>query len=172
MELDKYTVNADSRPIALTLGDPAGVGPEVAARLLAGGLQTGSPAWRRPVLCVGSRWALEEGARVASVRLPEIPSVSGADEVVAPLALLDLEMVVPDFEFGRVDASCGQLAVQSVETAARLCLEGGVAGMVPCPINKEAIHAAGYVDDIGHRIDSATRWSSTNTAWPRASGRR
>jgi 4-hydroxythreonine-4-phosphate dehydrogenase len=164
MELDKYTADTDSRPLALTLGDPAGVGPEVAARLLAGGLQAGSRTWHRPVLCVGARWALEEGARVAGVRLPDVPSVSSAAEVATPLALLDLDMAVPGFEFGRVDASCGQLAVQAVETAARLCLEGSVAGMVTCPINKEAIHAAGYVDDIGHQEILARLAGTSRTA--------
>ena len=73
-------------------------------------------------------------------------------------------MVVPGFEFGRVDASCGQLAVQAVETAARLCLEGSVAGMVTCPINKEAIHAAGYVNDIGHQEILARLAGTSRTA--------
>ena len=173
MELDKYTAKhtgaADCRPLAVTLGDPAGIGPEVAARLLAGGVPArgvlaGPQSWSRPLLFVGARWALEEGARVAGVRLPDLQPVSSAEEVEAPFALLDLDIVVPGFHFGRVDASCGELAVQAVETAARLCLEGSVAGMVTCPIHKEAIHAAGYVNDIGHQEILARLAGTSRTA--------
>lgn len=173
MELDKYTDKhtggADCRPLAVTLGDPAGIGPEVAARLLAGGrsaskVLTGPQIRTRPLLFVGARWALEEGARVAGVRLPDVQPVSSAEEVEAPFALLELDIVVPAFRFGRVDASCGKLAVQAVETAARLCLEGSVAGMVTCPIHKEAIHAAGFVDDIGHQEILARLSRTSRTA--------
>lgn len=145
--------------MVVTLGDPAGIGPEVAARMLAG-----PHSWSRPLLFVGARWALEEGARVAGVRLPDLQPVSSAAQVETPLALLDLDVSVPGFRFGRVDASCGKLAVQAVETAARLCLQGHVAGMVTCPIHKEAIHAAGYVDDIGHQEILARLAGTSRTA--------
>lgn len=144
--VDEYTVSGGSRPLAVTLGDPAGIGPEVVARYLADG-----PAAERPLLLVGSRWALEAGARAAAVELPPLPDVRSAGEASAPLALLDVGIDVPGFRFGRVDAGCGEVAVRSVETAARACLAGEVAGMVTAPIHKEAIHAAGYVNDIGHQ---------------------
>jgi 4-hydroxythreonine-4-phosphate dehydrogenase len=66
--------------------------------------------------------------------------------------LLDLGIPEPeDFRFGQVQARCGELAVQAVEWAATRCLQGELAAMVTAPINKEAIHAAGYVNDIGHQ---------------------
>lgn len=144
---DEHTVSAPSAPLALTLGDPAGIGPEVAARWLIERAERPG----RPVLLIGSRWALEAGAEAAGIRLPPIPAVRAAAEMRGPLALLDLGIAVPDFAFGRVDARCGEIAVRAVETAARACLDGSAAGMVTCPIHKEAIHAAGYVDDIGHQ---------------------
>ncbi|HEX7035564.1 MAG TPA: 4-hydroxythreonine-4-phosphate dehydrogenase PdxA [Pseudomonadales bacterium] len=141
--VDEHT---ESAPLALTLGDPAGIGPEVAARWLAARAQRPG----RPVLLIGTRWALEAGAESARVRLPPIPNVTSPAETAGPLALLDLGIAVPDFAFGRIDARCGAIAVRAVETAARACLDGSAAGMVTCPIHKEAIHAAGY-DDIGHQ---------------------
>jgi 4-hydroxythreonine-4-phosphate dehydrogenase len=129
-------------PIAVTLGDPAGIGPEVAAKLLA----AGPPA---PLVLIGSRWALEAGAAAASVSLPPIPAVSAPGD--EPLAIIDMGGSGDGFRFGVVDAQCGRIAVQSIELAAGLALDRKIAAMVTCPINKEAIHAAGYVDDIGHQ---------------------
>ena len=133
------------KPIAITLGDPAGIGPEVAARVLAGGL----PAV--PLLLVGNRSALEQGAVAAGVNLPGIPTIQSNEVGVAPLAFIEIDPGMTEFRLGEVDAACGRLAVRSVERATGLCLAAEVSAMVTCPINKEAIHAAGYVDDIGHQ---------------------
>jgi 4-hydroxythreonine-4-phosphate dehydrogenase len=163
--MDEYTVSEASAPLGLTLGDPAGIGPEVAARVLAAGRQP-----RRPLLLVGTGWALEAGARAAGVTLPPIQAVASVEEVREPLALLDLDIGVADFVFGRVQAGCGEVAVRAVETAARACLGGQLAGMVTCPIHKEAIHAAGYVDDIGHQEIlgrlTGTDWTATMLMTP------
>lgn len=159
--VDEYTASDSGRPLALTLGDPAGIGPEVVARYLAG---QGRSTLTRPLLLVGSRWALEAGARAATVTLPPLPTVPSASEVDGPVSLLDVDIDVPGFCFGRVDAGCGEVAVRSVEAAARACLAGEVAGMVTAPIHKEAIHAAGYVDDIGHQEILSRLTGSTATA--------
>ncbi len=142
------------KPIAVTLGDPAGIGPEVAARVLAEvSAVTEGPgvAEMPPLLLVGGRWALERGARAAGVCLPDIADVQSVPERPQPLMMMDLQGEPPGFRFGEVDAACGRLAVTAVERAARLCMDGTVAAMVTCPIHKEAIHAAGCVDDIGHQ---------------------
>ncbi len=149
--------------IAVTLGDPAGIGPEVLAKVLAG-LER-DPAL--PLTLVGSRWALERGAAAAAVTLPALPLVAGPTEQTGPLGIVETTSgtaALPDFEFGRVSADCGRLAVEAVETAAGWCQEGSVAAMVTCPINKEAIHAAGYVDDIGHQEILARLTGATATA--------
>jgi 4-hydroxythreonine-4-phosphate dehydrogenase len=120
-----------------------------------------------PITLIGARWALEKGAAAAGVELPEIPAVATADLQTTPIALIDVAESLPaatetQFEFGKVDAGCGLLAVRSVECAAEHCMAGQVSAMVTCPINKEAVHAAGFVDDIGHqeilsRLTAATR---------------
>ncbi|HEY5678449.1 MAG TPA: 4-hydroxythreonine-4-phosphate dehydrogenase PdxA [Pseudomonadales bacterium] len=154
----------DDRPIAMTLGDPAGIGPEVAARLIAGGSLEGK------LLLVGSAWALGKGAEAAGVRLPDVEVVDDAGAIRGQVGLIDLGGEPESFRFGEVNAACGALAVRAVEGAARLCLAGKVAAMVTCPINKAAVHAAGYTDDIGHqeilaRLTGAS-WTATMLMTP------
>ena len=137
-------------PLLVTLGDPAGIGPEVAAKMIA---TTPSPD---PVVLVGCRWALARAADACRLELPTVPGLGalsdGANGLAPGYHLLDLGIEEPgDFQFGTVSEAAGEVAVQSVERAARACLDGAAAAMVTCPINKEAIHAAGYVDDIGHQ---------------------
>jgi 4-hydroxythreonine-4-phosphate dehydrogenase len=142
---------ATERPrIAITLGDPAGVGPEVLAKALA----SGAIAERCDPVLIGPAWALAAGAAAAAVHLPANVACAGVD---VPRAA--------DFAFGTVTAACGHAAVQAVERAARMAMAGEVAAMVTCPINKAAVHAAGYNDDIGHqeilaRLTGA-RWTAT-----------
>ena len=152
-----------SPPLAITLGDPAGIGPEVAAKLIA----NWQPAsGERGCLFIGSRWALVHGARVAGCEaaLARLAPVADPGELDFGLGLLDLGGEPDAFEFGAVDAHCGDLAVRAVETAAGFCLQGSVAGMVTCPLNKAAIHAAGYVDDLGHQEILARLTGATSTA--------
>jgi 4-hydroxythreonine-4-phosphate dehydrogenase len=148
----------------MTLGDPAGIGPEVAARLIAGGSLEGK------LLLVGSAWALGKGAEAAGVRLPDVEVVDDAGAIRGQVGLIDLGGEPESFRFGEVNAACGALAVRAVEGAARLCLAGKVAAMVTCPINKAAVHAAGYTDDIGHqeilaRLTGAS-WTATMLMTP------
>lgn len=150
-------------PIAITLGDPAGIGSEVAIKVAT------KITPQTPWLLVGSRWSLEASAEAAGVRCPEIATVTDPAEMTGQglsIALYDVGLERPaDFEFGRVQAACGEVAVRSVEWAARACLAGTLAAMVTCPLNKEAIHAAGYTNDLGHqeilgRLSGAT-WTAT-----------
>ena len=119
--------------IGVTLGDPAGIGPEVFARVL-------DDASRKcEIVVYGTQWALELGAKIAGV------SPNGRYKLV------DVGIDKPvDFEFGVVSSVCGRIAVKSVEAAAADALSGQIDGMMTCPLNKEAIHAAGY-SDIGHQ---------------------
>ena len=113
--------------IGVTLGDPAGIGPEVFARVL-------DEASRKcEIVVYGTRWALELGAKIAGV------SLNGRYKIV------DVGIDEPaDFEFGVVSAVCGRIAVESVEAAAADALSGQIDAMMTCPLNKEAIHAAGF----------------------------
>lgn len=152
-------------PLAITLGDPAGIGAEVAAKVLA------SATPDHPWVLVGSRWSLAQGAEVAGVTLPEIQALNSLHELRGPLGFIDVGIDKPaDFRYGEVQAECGRIAVHAVEWAARACLGGELAAMVTCPLNKEAIHQAGYVDDLGHQEILArladVEWTATMLMTP------
>ena len=120
--------------IGITLGDPAGIGPEVAVKAL--------HAAHRPAaeyVVYGPAWVLEMGARQSGLPVPECETV----DVDAPPG--------DDFRVGTVSAACGEAGVRTVERCAQAAIAGDVAAMMTCPLHKEAIHAAGYVEDIGHQ---------------------
>jgi 4-phospho-D-threonate 3-dehydrogenase / 4-phospho-D-erythronate 3-dehydrogenase len=140
--------------IAISAGDPAGIGAEVLAKTLASGA---IDELCRPVV-VGARWALDAGAKAAGVDLRNHH-------------FIDVDVPLPaDFRFGEVSAACGTVAVRAVERAAAITQRGDVAAMVTCPINKEAVHAAGFVDDIGHQEILArltgSKWTATMLMTP------
>jgi 4-hydroxythreonine-4-phosphate dehydrogenase len=149
-------------PLAVTLGDPAGIGPEVAARVIASSSRRAADS--RPLVLIGSRWALDRGAAAARISLPDIVEIRSPGELRCEIGIIDLGDEPQVFEFGVVSSHCGSLAVRAVEQAASLCLAGAVAGMVTCPINKAAIHAAGYVGDIGHQEILARLTGAESTA--------
>ena len=137
-----------AKPIAITLGDPAGVGPEVVLKTV---LTTPQP--KHPWILIGSLWSLQRSAGALGLPMPDIDEINSIAEATAPVSLLQPGScpAPADFAFGKVQVACGELAVRSVEFAARACLAAEVSAMVTAPIHKEAIHAAGYVDDIGHQ---------------------
>ena len=152
------TPTASSLPIAITMGDPAGVGPEILARTLLDGGKNGDARDKKIEterirwILVGAKWALEKGAATLSRALPPLHHIAAPYEAVPGWNLLDLGRPEPeDFRIGNVQSACGELAVKAVEWAATRCLQRELAAMVTAPINKEAIHAAGYVNDIGHQ---------------------
>ena len=129
------------------MGDPAGIGPEVLVKALHARDPEGPP-----LVLIGSRWALAAGAAAAGLPEPDLPEISAPDELNGGVGIVEIGTGRPaGFRMGAVDAACGAHAVVAVERAAELCMAGRLAAMVTAPINKEAVHAAGYVDDIGHQ---------------------
>ena len=116
--------------IAITMGDPAGVGPELCLRLLAN----------------------------ESVREFCVPIVFGDLGVLNPLAdwldwpepnprdILDFNTEPPEdpFQPGKVSAACGAAAYRYFTFAIDEALAGRVDAIATCPINKESLHAAGF----------------------------
>jgi len=134
--------------IGITLGDPAGIGPEIAVKAL-----NAEDRPRAEFVLYGPSWALELGAEQASLPIP--PQCERVDVDVPRPA---------DFRVGTVSAGCGEAGVAAVERCARDAMEGTVAAMMTCPLHKEAIHAAGYVDDIGHQEILGRLSGATSTA--------
>jgi 4-hydroxythreonine-4-phosphate dehydrogenase len=129
--------------IAITLGDPAGIGPEVVVRAwmdplvhkFCRPLVVGHPDMvRRAVRLVGSTARVDEIAAPDQAQpVPDlIPCLrSGGDEVLAVMS-------------GRVDARGGQAAYDALVAAARAALAGEIDALVTAPLNKKALWEAGH----------------------------
>jgi len=126
-------------PLALTLGDPAGIGPEIVVK-----------AWRAlrleqvPFFVVGDAQALRSAptATAGIVRTVSSPdAVAGAFPDAIPV--LDLPLRGPVVAGQPTPAAAGAI-IQWIETAVGLALSGTVAGVVTAPIAKAPLYAAGF----------------------------
>lgn len=117
-----------ARPrLALTVGDPAGIGPEIVLKALA---HAGVP--KAEWVVYGSRTGLEHAA--AALGLPTLQA-SGASVV---------DVGGSEVECGVVSAEAGRQAALAVINAAEDSLKGDLQGLVTAPLNKEAMHIAGF----------------------------
>ena len=127
--------------VALTLGDPAGIGPEIALKAL----RKRSLLREIKLVFIGDLFVLKRAAhRVPSVPLP--PDFATFEEIAASgtyPCLLNLQHPHFAFSFGRVNARCGQLSIDYLNTAIRLAQAKAVDGIVTGPIHKQAWAAAG-----------------------------
>jgi 4-hydroxythreonine-4-phosphate dehydrogenase len=120
-------VNRSPRRLALTCGDPAGIGPEIVLKALAHA-ERPAAEW----VVYGPLSVLDARARVFGLR---------------PLAELGVACVDVGGEaipLGCVSAAGGRAAADAVLHAAQDALAGRLAGLVTAPINKESLHAAGH----------------------------
>jgi len=130
--------------IAMTMGDAAGVGPEVIMKSLA------HPKLYRQCrpLVIGDAARLREAGRIAGCRL-EVRSFS-VDEVDRALFrrgtvdCIDLKLIPKDLPWGQLSAVAGDAAFRYVEVAAKLASSGKVAAICTAPLNKEALQAGGH----------------------------
>ena len=134
--------------IAVTMGDPAGVGPEIVAQALAA-RETLEAA---DCVVIGDKKIMERAANIAGASLA-VRAVKSPDEgeyKAGALNLIDMDNVdMGAFGFGRVSGMCGRAACQYIEESCRLAMAGKVDAVATAPINKESLRAGG-VDFIGH----------------------
>jgi 4-hydroxythreonine-4-phosphate dehydrogenase len=145
-ELPMLDAMTNSLPrIAVTMGDPAGVGPELCLRLLANAelarecvpVVFGDAGVLRRV---AEKLALPFRAPVmAQAEWPKASPTTNAPAVL-DLPCVDAAAVTP----GQVDARCGEAAFRYVIAAIEAGLAGEVDAITTAPLNKEALHAAGH----------------------------
>lgn len=134
--------------VAITLGDPAGTGPEIIAKALA------LPEVRSlaRLLIVGDAATLD-GAQTytgTKLRLHAVGDVAAACFAPDTVDVLDLKNVdLARLQLGRVDPMAGQAAYEAIRAATELALAGRVAAIVTSAINKAALNQAGHHFD-GH----------------------
>ena len=122
-------------PLALSLGEPAGIGPEIIAA-----------AWRAlsesgPAFCVIGDAAL---MRTQGVPVQAVPSITEAASVFArALPVLDLPLPAP-VSPGRPEPANAASVADCIETAVCLALSGEASGVVTSPIAKAPLYAAGF----------------------------
>lgn len=132
-------------PIAITLGDPAGIGPEIIAKafcdapdVVAGCFVVGDLAHLRR--------ATHTVAAADAIPWPVAVIERPADAAHVPPRCIPLLQVGPQQQlvpWGRVDARAGKMAADAVQWAARAALQGDIAALVTAPLHKEALSAAG-----------------------------
>jgi 4-phospho-D-threonate 3-dehydrogenase / 4-phospho-D-erythronate 3-dehydrogenase len=128
--------------VAVTMGDPAGVGPEIIAKTFA------DPDFhaRNRALVVGDAGMLKRAAQLVGLPLEinEIPEPEDATFTPGTADVLQVGELPPDLPFGELDARAGDAAFRYVEKATGLASAGRVAAIATAPLNKEAMHLAGH----------------------------
>ncbi len=152
-----------SKPcLAVTMGDPAGIGAEIVVKTF----DDSSIFDRARPFVIGSVACLELALEQTGIQVP-VNRIRSVDDLIDSSGIQVLEPVdfdISKLSIGKVSATCGDAAVKYFEAAVRLCQDNAVQGVVTCPINKEAVHAAGYHGDIGHQEILARMTGSRLTA--------
>jgi len=140
-------MNPLSRPIAITMGDPAGVGPEIIAKVFAQHAEASAGC-----IVVGDVSVLRRAVQAASLVLPVAVIESPSDAAEVPPRCLPVwpsSRLAEPVPWGQVSAQAGRAAAAAIEQAAQAALSGQVAALVTAPLHKESLAAAG-VSHPGH----------------------
>jgi 4-hydroxythreonine-4-phosphate dehydrogenase len=146
--------------LLITLGDVAGIGPEIVAR-----------AWpllvrqARPVVVGDADW-VDRGIRLAgtSATVQALSRVAEANPAEAVIPVLSATKAnLKDVQVGRVSPAAGQAAYDFLCKAIDLTMAGEADGIVTCPLHKEGLHAAG-IKHPGHTEILAERTGTNEFA--------
>jgi len=148
----------DLPAIAITMGDPAGIGPEIIVKALS---DKEIFKFSRPVVLGDSRVLSSTISKMCQdISLHETTSPSEAVAMPGRINLLAISDLKGQTEFaGKPTIEGGNAMVEYVVRAADMCMKGFVGAMVTCPISKVLMHRAGYSYDghtqlIAHLTDS------------------
>ena len=132
--------SSEQLPMAITMGDACGIGPEIIAKLYA------DDASLPPSLVIG-----DEGILQRAIRLLELPVTlraidSPEDFQLMPYTInvISLSHLPDDLPFGQLDARAGKAAFDYIWTGIDLALQNRIRAVVTAPINKEALRLAGF----------------------------
>lgn len=134
----------EQKPIlGITMGDPAGIGPEITAKALAK-KEIGEIC--RP-LVVGDAGVMKQAAKIVGVNLEinAIPDVEKARFEYGVMNVIDLNNVdLAKLEYGKVSAMAGKAAFEAIKKVIELAMAKKIDATITGPINKESINLAGY----------------------------
>ncbi|GGT17056.1 4-hydroxythreonine-4-phosphate dehydrogenase PdxA [Streptomyces purpureus] len=142
------TVPPVTAPLAITMGDPCGIGPEITVKACADTRRT------EPVVVIGDPGVLARACRTTGERLEIRPITRPAEAAHRPGTLDVLTAGTPDtaspapeplagLPWGTLHARAGAASFQYVQCGIALALRGEVTALVTAPVNKEALRLAG-----------------------------
>ena len=140
-------MNVNKPILAVPIGDPNGVGPEI----LAAALATGAPQREARLLLIGSEAAMRRGIEVAGAALELVPAAGPDEALDAPdrVALCDRGLLDPaELRYGVESAACGAAVGGWIAHAQELAGAGAVQGVVMAPVNSEAMAAGGTLSTL------------------------
>lgn len=130
------------KTLAITIGDPAGIGPEISIKAVSALAERLANGEFR-LLLVGDAGTLQRAADQLGMACPP---VIGRDQIAdgPSAAIVATAALATPPDIGKVSAVCGQQAFEALQMAVDLTLSGTVAAVVTAPLNKEALHLAGH----------------------------
>lgn len=133
--------------VAITMGDAAGVGPEVIAGALA---NKEVQSFCRPVV-IGDIKRLRKAAGIlgSSIIFQPVTKVSDCHFIAMAIDVIDPELIPNDLAWGTLSPAAGHAAYEYVRIASELALAGSVQAICTAPLNKEALRLGGH-DFPGH----------------------
>ncbi|WP_147195309.1 D-threonate 4-phosphate dehydrogenase [Pantoea sp. CCBC3-3-1] len=133
-----------SKIIAVTMGDPAGIGPEIIIKSLAEGELSGAPAI--VVGCAATLRRILAMGITPQAELRVLNSVADAHFAPGIINIIDEPLTDPEaLKPGVVQVDAGDLAYRCVKRATELAMAGDVHAIATAPLNKEALHSAGHL---------------------------
>ncbi len=135
--------------IGITMGDPAGVGPEIVLKSF-----KSKKIWEKGIpLVIGDYTVLNEVKKKLGIDIDivKVDSLSGLDGLKGKLPLIDMGIVknIMNLEPGKISSLGGHAAVSYIQKAVDLAMGKKIQGIATAPINKEALKEAKY-HYIGH----------------------
>jgi 4-hydroxythreonine-4-phosphate dehydrogenase len=130
------------RHLAITMGDPAGIGPEIIIRACSK-LRARLDSGDLRLMIIGSGPALKHAEAQLGIKL-DIPEVRDSDAEWPNLCFLQADAEGEPIEPGKLSADGGRFAFKAVEQGVRFSQSGRIGGIVTAPLNKEALNKAGY----------------------------
>lgn len=132
------------RPIAITMGDPAGIGPEIIVKAV-DALRNRLSSGDLRLVIIGHESALRSAEAMLHSSQP-IPALSDAQmaDQTEPVCFLQADDEKEPIKSGVLSVEAGRFAFKAVQKAVELAQRGVVAGIVTAPLNKEAMNSAGY----------------------------
>ncbi|GAA2264528.1 4-hydroxythreonine-4-phosphate dehydrogenase 2 [Streptomyces ruber] len=129
--------------IGLTMGDGAGIGPEVIVPAVLDPVTLGRC---RPVV-IGDAARLRKAAAILGVtcEIVAVDAPAEAEFTSGRVNVIDLGLLPEDLPFGKLSPVAGNAAYEYVRRAAELAVAGEIDGICTAPLNKEALHAAGHM---------------------------